>query len=307
MLQKGGVGKTTLTGILAFLLKKQGMKVLVVDMDSQGNVSSLLLKESVYKFSNETILEAVEDQNPKPYIVTNIDGIDVIPADDLLSIYGRRIYEIKQSDGRSGNQLLYLRQTIDLVADQYDYILIDCPPSLNEQTLSALASSDYVVTVLQSEVYAYQALTRFFETLFFVKKMVNPSVVMIGIAVGLTDRQTLQDMILEESRDTYGDLVFQTVIRRLARIAEFSTLGISDHYKEQRIALEQYQSLLNELLDRIQCGYRDESIYYRALENRLTYVEEKLADTHLDSIKRSRFEGVREEAIENLKIAKEWL
>ncbi|TDY40353.1 chromosome partitioning protein [Alicyclobacillus sacchari] len=307
MLQKGGVGKTTTTGILAYLLNRRGKNVLVVDMDSQGNVSTLLLQRSVYTFSNETILEAVEDQNPRPYIVVNSDGIHVLPADDLLAIYGRRIYELQREENRPGVPLLYLKQTLDVVRDEYDYILIDCPPSLNEQTLSALAASDHVITVLQAEVYAYQALTRFFETLFYVKKNVNPALVMTGIAVGLTDRYTLQDSILEECLEAYGSLVFDTVLRRLARISEFATLGITDSRKDQKAALTQYENLLYEILERIESNFRDDSIYLRALENRLYYIEEKLLQEDLPEVKRARFESLREETIQYINVAKEWV
>ncbi|WP_067936890.1 ParA family protein [Alicyclobacillus kakegawensis] len=308
MLQKGGVGKTTTMGIMSFLLARMGKKVLAVDMDSQGNVSTLLLQRNVYTFSNETILEAVEDQDPRPYIVPSdeIPNLHVIPADDLLAIYGRRIYEIQREEQRSVPPLLYLKQTLDVVQDEYDYILIDCPPSLNEQTLSALAASDCVVTVLQAEVYAYQALTRFFETLFHVKKNVRPDLVMLGIAVGLTDRYTLQDTILDECRDEYGALIFNTVIRRLARVAEFATLGISDARKDQKTALTQYEDLLKEILDRIDSGFYDNSIYLRALQNRLYYIEGKLQE-NLPDVKRIRFEGLRDETLQHIEIAKEWV
>lgn len=305
MLQKGGVGKSTTTGILAYLLSRKGKKVLVVDMDSQGNVSTLLSQRSTYTFSNETILEAIEDQDPVPYIVKCGDLLDLLPSDDLLAIYGRRIYEL-QHEGFKGSPILYLKNTLDLVKDNYDYILIDCPPSLNEQTTSALSASDYVVTVLQAEVYAYQALTRFFETLFHIRNNVNPNLTMIGIVVGLIDRYTLQDSILEECKEEYGSLVFGSVIRRLARIAEFATLGITDSRKDQKVALEQYEILLDELLERIENNYHDNSIYLRALESRLEYVEEKLLED-LPDIKLERFEELKDDLINHIKIAKEWI
>ncbi|MCI0184248.1 ParA family protein [Sulfoacidibacillus ferrooxidans] len=305
MLQKGGVGKSTTTGILAYLLSRKGKKVLVVDMDSQGNVSTLLSQRSTYTFSNETVLEAIEDQDPVPYIVKCGDLLDLLPSDDLLAIYGRRIYEL-QHEGFKGSPILYLKNTLDLVKDNYDYILIDCPPSLNEQTTSALSASDYVVTVLQAEVYAYQALARFFETLFHIRNNVNPNLAMIGIVVGLIDRYTLQDSILEECKEEYGSLVFGSVIRRLARIAEFATLGITDSRKDQKVALEQYEILLDELLERIENNYHDNSIYLRALESRLEYVEEKLLED-LPDIKLERFEELKDDLINHIKIAKEWI
>ena len=305
MLQKGGVGKSTTAGILAYLLANRGKRVLVVDMDSQGNVSTLLSQRSTYTFSNETVLEAVEDENPLPYIISCGETLDLLPADDLLAIYGRRIYEL-QDEGRSGSSILYLKNTIDKIADHYDYIFIDCPPSLNEQTTSALSASNYVITVLQAEVYAYQALPRFFETLFHIRNNVNRNLTMIGIAVGLIDRYTLQDSILEESKEEYGTLVFNTVIKRLARVAEFATLGISDARKDQKAALEMYESLLDEVLSRIENNFYDNSIYVKSLVARLDYVEEKLQQ-NLAEVKRIRFENSREDLIEFIKIAREWI
>ena len=305
MLQKGGVGKSTTAGILAYLLANRGKRVLVVDMDSQGNVSTLLSQRSTYTFSNETILEAVEDENPQPYIIKCSETLDLLPADDLLAIYGRRIYEL-QSEGRPGASILYLKDTLDKIADHYDYIFIDCPPSLNEQTTSALSASNYVITVLQAEVYAYQALPRFFETLFHVRNNVNRDLTMIGIAVGLIDRYTLQDSILEECKDEYGLLVFDTVIKRLARVAEFATLGISDARKDQKAALEMYENLLDELLSRIENNFHDNTIYLRSLKARLKYIEQKLQEDLIE-VKQVRFENSREDLIGFINIAKEWV
>jgi chromosome partitioning protein len=129
---------------------------------------------------------------------------------------------------------------------------------------------------------------------------------MIGIVVGLIDRYTLQDSILEECKEEYGPLVFASVIRRLARVAEFATLGISDSRKDQKAALEQYELLLDELLERIENNFHDNSIYHRSLENRLDYIEEKLLED-LPDIKRERFQNLRDDLIEYTKKAEEWM
>ena len=305
MLQKGGVGKSTQTGIMAWLLARRGKRVLVVDMDSQGNVSTLLSQMEPYAFSNETVLEAVEDGDPRPYVLEIQTGLHLLPADDLLATYDRRIYEVKDEQRRAEHPLFYLRDALSIVRDDYDYILVDCPPSLNQQTVSALAMSDYVVTVLQTEVYAFQALNRFFETLFYVKKGINPKLVMLGISAGMMDRYTLQNAILEAVQEQYGALVFSTVLRRLVRIAEFATAGISDSRADQKTALAQYEQLLDEVLARVQEGYEDVSIYHRALESHLEYVDAKLEGT-LPGIKRDRFESLREALLADIELAKEW-
>lgn len=308
MLQKGGVGKSTQTGIMAWLLAKRGKRVLVVDMDSQGNVSSLLSQQDAYSFSNETVLEAVEDNDARSYIFAVSDTLHLLPADDLLATYDRRIMEMYASQseyGRTGHPVLYLGETLTQVSDEYDYILIDCPPSLNQQTVSALAASNYVVTVLQTEVYAFQALNRFFETLFHVKRGLNPELTMIGISAGLMDRYALQTAILESVQDRYGKLLFHTVLRRLARISEFATVGISDATKDQRHALAQYGELLDEVLERISEGFAANDIYFEALQEHLAYVETTL-ESPLPDKKRERFEELCETLTSDIAAAKEW-
>ncbi|MCF8566992.1 ParA family protein [Alicyclobacillus tolerans] len=306
MLQKGGVGKSTQTGIMAWLLAKRGNRVLVVDMDSQGNVSTLLSQQDAYAFSNETVLEAVEDNDPKSYIVQVADTLHLLPADDLLATYDTYIYEIQKTQKRSGHPVLYLKDMLGLVSDDYDYILMDCPPSLNQQTVSALAASNYVVTVLQTEVYAFQALNRFFETLFYVKRGLNPDLTMLGISAGLMDRYSLQTAILEAVQEKYGDVVFKTVLRRLARISEFATIGISNATKDQKQALGQYEDLLDEVLQRIADGVSTDSIYFGALEEHLAYVDARLASPLTDR-KRARFEDVRATLLDDIETAKGWL
>lgn len=306
MLQKGGTGKSTQTGIMAWLLARQGKRVLVVDMDSQGNASTLLSQQDAYAFSNETVLEAIEDNDTKPYTVAISDKLHLIPADDLLATYDTRIYEIQSEQQRTSHPVLYLRDLLSTVSNEYDYVLIDCPPSLNQQTISALAASNYVVTVLQTEVYAFQALNRFFETLFYVKKGLNPDLVMLGISAGLMDRYTLQTAILEAVQDKYGSVVFNTILRRLARIAEFATTGISDTRAEQKNALSQYENLLQEMLKRIDENFEAKEIYASALEEHLAYVEAKL-DTQLSQSKRQRFSSLRDNLIADLDIAKGWI
>ena len=305
MLQKGGVGKSTQTGIMAWLLARKGKRVLVVDMDSQGNVSSLISQRDTYSFSNETVLEAIEDMDPQAYIVECSSNLHLLPADDLLATYDNRIYEIQEEQERQGYPVLYLKELLSMVSHDYDYILIDCPPSLNQQTISSLAASDYVVTVLQTEVYAFQALNRFFETLFYVKKNLNPNLIMLGISAGLMDRYALQTTILEEVQEKYRNIVFNTILRRLARISEFATLGISDSRADQKAALAQYESLLSEVLERIRNGFQANDIYVSALTDHLAYVESRLSET-LNEPKKERFEALRESLLENLDVAKEW-
>lgn len=318
-LQKGGVGKSTTTGILAYLLSKRGKRVLVVDMDSQGNVSTLLAQRPVFSFQFETIAEAVFDQDPKAYMVSINAHLDLLPADDLLALYPELIKGLAEDqlddDGsviavaRQGHPITFLKQTLEIVKSEYDFILIDCPPSLDERTTSALTAADYVLTVMQCETYAFEALPRFFETLLSAR-LNNPKMVMLGISAQMLDRYGLNNDVLELAREQYGDIVFNAVIRRLARIAEFSAIGIQETRQEQRDALRQYEELLDEVLARIENPVADAEIYVRALENRLYFVQEKLQTDRLKderyAVERERFVDLEKLLVEQLQIARRW-
>lgn len=318
-LQKGGVGKSTTTGIIAYLLSKRKKRVLVVDMDSQGNVSTLLAQRPVFSFQFETVAEAVYDEDPKAYMVSINDYLDLLPADDLLALYPELIKGLAEDQlddegnviavARQGHPITYLKQTLEIVKSEYDYILIDCPPSLDERTTSALTAADYVLTVMQCETYAFEALPRFFETLMSAKQN-NPKMAMLGISAQMLDRYGLNNDVLDLAREQYGDIVFNTVIRRLARIAEFSAIGIQESRAEQREALRQYEELLDEVLTRIKEPVRDAEIYVKSLENRLYFVREKLQTDRLKderyAVERERFEDLESLLVRQLETARRW-
>ncbi|MFD1678268.1 ParA family protein [Alicyclobacillus fodiniaquatilis] len=245
-LQKGGVGKTTTTAVTSWLLS-QHQKVLAVDFDSQGNLTQFLTRRNIYDFTNNTVLEAVKERNPEPYIYQITDRLHILPAEDLLSTFSRYLYR-----EYSGQPAHLLRETIDEVKNDYDYILIDLPPNLGDQTINGLAASDYAVVMLQSEPFAYDALDRYLETLQIVQKMANPNLQLAGILTGLLDvRTTLDNSILEQARNDYEDVVFDTVIRRRNRLKEFVLSGITDRTQEDKRTLEQYEAFVKELMERV--------------------------------------------------------
>lgn len=245
-IQKGGVGKSTTTGISAWLLSKEA-KVLAVDFDSQGNLTQLLTQQNVYDFSGKTALEAVKAQDARPYIHRVNENLHILPAEDLLATFPRWLYREYKGEPAS-----VLESTLASVKQDYDYILIDCPPNLGDQTVNALIASDYTVPMLQSEPFCLDALYRFLELVEHVKKL-RPQMAVAGILTTMMDSRANTDaFIIEKARQDYEQHVFPTIIRRRSRIKDFSLYGITDQSKADRDALMLYEDFVKELKNRVQ-------------------------------------------------------
>lgn len=245
-IQKGGAGKTTTAAITSFLLSKE-YKVLAVDFDSQGNLTQFLTQRNIYDFTGVTVLEAIKALDPKPYIYPISDTLHILPAEDLLVTFTRYLYQSYKGDPSH-----LLRVALDSIKDEYDFIVIDLPPNLGEQTINALTASDYAVVMLQSEPFCYDALDRYLETLIEVQKRTNPDLILAGILTSMLDsRTTLDAAILDKARSEYEDVVFNSVVKRRNRIKEFSIMGIQNQTKADAEALEPYVAFVKELLDRV--------------------------------------------------------
>lgn len=248
-IQKGGCGKTTTAAMTSYLLSKKA-KVLAVDFDSQGNLTQFLTQRGIYDFTQKTVLEAITDKNPIPYIYEINENLHILPAEDRLATFSRYLYREYK-----GNPTTLLKETLAVVKDNYDYITIDLPPNLGDQTINALTASDYAVVMLQSEPFCYDALDRYLETLQHVQEMTNPNLVLAGILTTLLDsRTTIDTSVLEKARGDYEDVVFDTVIKRRSRIKEFCLEGIKDTTKADRDALKPYAEFTKELMKRVQEG-----------------------------------------------------
>lgn len=245
-IQKGGVGKTTTTAITAYLLSQEST-VLAVDFDSQGNLTQFLTQQNIYDFTENTILEAVKEKNAIPYIHPISENLHILPAEDLLATFSRYIYQ-----SYKGDPAQLLRETLDPIKDQYDYILVDLPPNLGDQTINGLTASDYAVVMLQSEPFCYDALDRYLETLALIQQKTNPNITLLGILTSMMDtRTTIDAAIIEKSREDYDDVVFETIIKRRSRIKEFTISGIQDKTKADRDALDTYYNFVKELKQRV--------------------------------------------------------
>lgn len=248
-IQKGGSSKTTTSGIVAYLLS-QNHRVLAVDMDSQGNLTELLTKRDVVEFRGNTILEAMKDQNATDYVHTVSDNLHLIAAEDLLATFSRWLY----SDFHATHALdrsLILANTLAPVRDNYDYIIIDTPPALGDQTMVALAASDYVVAMFEASKFCFSALSRFLETCWHVKERVSPNMAVAGILRGLIDaRRSDNKYLIGMVQDTYGEMCFNTVLSRNAAAGRLAMTGLFDN-SEINQAVAQYRLFVEELMGRV--------------------------------------------------------
>ena len=221
--QKGGVGKTTTAINLGTALAAIGEKVLIVDMDPQGNASTGL---GVPRETRRvTIYDVVVDGRSvdDAAVQTTVPGLWIIPADADMS--GVEI-ELSQADRRSC-------RLKDALAGQgadghtkYDYVLIDCPPSLNLLTLNAMAAADAVLVPLQCEFFALEGLTQLMKTIEMVRQSLNPSLEIQGLVLTMYDRRSaLSGQVANDVRAHFGDKVYDAIIPRNVRVAEAPSFG----------------------------------------------------------------------------------
>lgn len=225
----------------------QNYKVLAVDMDSQGNLTELLTNQDIYDFHGKTVFEALQKGDPRGYVHKLSDNLHLLTADDLLATFSRYLYV-----SYKGNRHLFvLKDTLDKIKEEYDFIIIDTPPALGDQTLNALAASDYVVTLFEASKFCYSALERFFETIIHVQEKANPGLQVAGILRTLMDkRRSDAKALIELVEEEYEDLVFQTIINRRASTGRLSIEGFEDN-DELGAALEEYEPFIKELLNRV--------------------------------------------------------
>ena len=220
--QKGGVGKTTTAINLGTALAAIGEKVLIVDMDPQGNASTGL---GVPRETRRvTIYDVVVDQRSvdDAAVQTTVPGLWIVPADADMS--GVEI-ELSQADRRSYRLRDALRAH-DHGPTAYDYVLIDCPPSLNLLTLNAMAAADAVLVPLQCEFFALEGLSQLMRTIDMVKQSLNPALEIQGLVLTMYDRRSaLSGQVANDVRAHFGDKVYDSVIPRNVRVAEAPSFG----------------------------------------------------------------------------------
>ncbi|MBB94718.1 MAG: chromosome partitioning protein ParA [Rhodobacteraceae bacterium] len=244
--QKGGVGKTTTTVNLAASLVERGLRVLVVDLDPQGNASTGLGVDE----RDLTTYDLLIDDAPLDEVIqpTGIENLCMIPATVDLSSAD---IELMSNEKRSFLLHDALRQT---AMDRYgwDYILIDCPPSLNLLTVNAMVSAHSVLVPLQSEFYALEGLSQLMLTIREVRQSANPDLRIEGIVLTMYDRRNnLSQQVEQDARDNLGDLVFRTLIPRNVRVSEAPSYAMPvTTYDTQSQGAMAYRALAGELMEK---------------------------------------------------------
>lgn len=245
-IQKGGCSKTTTTAILAHLLAEKGNKVLCIDTDSQGNLTDVLTQVDPLEFEGKTLLNAIAEDDVKPYIMQTLyENVDVVPADDFLATVTQVVY----SPHYRKNRIYMLRDLIEQVKDDYDYVLIDTPPSLNELTTAAVVAADHVLILSETSKWSSTAIKRFLATIEHAKENFC-DVNVAGILLNMMDSRRFDNQhYLEEIQSKYGELVLKTIIKRKATTGRISTFGLVGN-PEIKDAISNYYKVLDELIER---------------------------------------------------------
>jgi len=243
--QKGGVAKTTTVINLGAALGQRGQKVLLLDADPQGNVTSGLgldrhdVENSIYDvLINNIPLESI-------IINTAFEGVDLAPA--TISLAGAEI-ELVSAIARESK----LKKALRHVRQRYDYILIDCPPSLGLLTLNALTAADGIIIPVQCEYYALEGLGQLMNTFELVRKHLNPELAIAGVLLTMYDnRVNLAADVVKEVKEYFGNLVFESIIPRNVRLSEAPSHGKPIIYYDPRSkGAQMYQSLAIEVIKR---------------------------------------------------------
>lgn len=250
--QKGGVGKTTTTFNLGVALAKLGKKVLLIDADPQADLTTYMgwhnadnIPDTLATIMNKTIAD-VEDVNPKDILLKHDEGVYLLPSNlELAST------EVSLQTAMCREYTM--RNSISSLKEKFDYILIDCMPSLAMLTINALASSDKVIIPVQSEFLAAKGMSHLMSTILKVRKQINPNLKVGGILLTMVDGRTnLAKDIRNELSETYGKVftLFETQIPRAVKAAESTRYGesIISHDKNSKVA-ESYLNFAKEVIE----------------------------------------------------------
>lgn len=243
--QKGGVGKTTTTINLSASLAAVGKKVLVIDMDPQGNTTSGLgvekdnVENTVYELllGECTLEEAMQNDA--------FENLSVLPSNINLAAAEIELIGVEEKE-------YLLKKALDPVKDEYDFILIDCPPSLNMLTINSMCAGDTVLVPIQCEYYALEGLSQLMHTIDLVKERLNPELEMEGVVFTMYDARTnLSLQVVENVKSNLNQTIYKSIIPRNVRLAEAPSYGVPiTEYDSKSTGAEAYRLLAEEVMHR---------------------------------------------------------
>ena len=242
--QKGGVGKTTTTINLSACLAEKGKKVLVVDLDPQGNTTSGLgidknsLEKTVYELlRNECTVEECIIEN-------QYENLSVIPANRNLA--GAELELITQD-----NMQFIVKEKLDLIKEQYDFIVLDCPPALGMLTVNSMTAADSVLVPIQCEFYALDGLSQLIYTIDLIRQSLNPQLRINGVVFTMYDsRNNLSLQVVENVKENLNYKIYETLIPRNVRLAEAPSYGMPINvYSSKSAGAQSYRNLAEEVIE----------------------------------------------------------
>ncbi|MCB1176445.1 MAG: ParA family protein [Leptospiraceae bacterium] len=241
--QKGGVGKTTTSINLSSYLASMGKKVLIIDIDPQGNAGSglgLNINE-IEKTTYEILLDEISARDA--ILKTEIENLSLIPANINLSGAEIDLMNIEQKEFR-------LKKAINSIRPLYDYIFIDCPPSLGVLTINALTASDSVIITLQTEYFALEGLSQLMKIISLVQENINSGLELEGVVLTMYDKRTnLSNQVAEDVRNYFKEKVYKSMIPRNIKLGEAPSFGKPiNFYDPDGIGAKSYKSLAMEVL-----------------------------------------------------------
>lgn len=244
--QKGGVGKTTTSINLSACLAEKGKKVLLIDIDSQGNTTSGLgfekndIKNTIY----EVLRDEIDVEEAVVKIENCFDNLFLIPANRNLA--GAEIELITAE-----NMQFILKEKLEKIRDDYDFIILDCPPALGMLTVNAMTASDTVLVPIQCEFYALDGLSQLIYTINLIQKNLNPNLRMEGVVFTMFDARTnLSLQVVENVKDNLQQNIYKTIIPRNVRLAEAPSHGLPINlYDKKSTGAEAYGLLAEEVIN----------------------------------------------------------